>query len=71
MYRCVVLREGMLLLFRECTRPTGFDVQDHVRGLQLKPQLCAESMLPRNIPSETRSQRLRQSPPDYWSLVAG
>ena len=31
-YRCMVLREGMLLLFRECTRPTGFDVLDRSRG---------------------------------------
>ena len=31
-YRCMVLREGMLLLFRECTGPTGFDVLDRSRG---------------------------------------
>ena len=32
MCRCVVLREEMLLIFRECTRPTGFDVLDRSRG---------------------------------------
>ena len=50
-YHCLVLFEGLLHHFRECTRLTGFGVQDRSRGApcELKPQHCAASMLPRNM----------------------
>ena len=54
-YHCMVLRARLLHQIRECTRLTVCStfrtdhVVHHVRGLQLKPQLCAASMLPRNM----------------------
>ena len=80
-YHCLVLFEGLLHHFRECTRLTGVCVQDRSRGAPCagayssNRSFALRQRCPGTCPSDTRSQRLRQlvigPPPDYQSLVAG
>ena len=66
----MVLREEMLLLFRECTRPTGFDVLDRSRGAPcVVPTAPTAALRCVNVAQELVPLTLEASDCVSWSLA--
>ena len=67
----MVLREGMLLLFRECTRPTGFDVLDRSRGAPyVVPTAQTAALRCANVAQDLVPLTQEASDCVSWSLTA-